>query len=172
MKQLERFDANLRVVWGFGLGKPFPGWVIERRIPDHMKAKVYGDKPSNRTRFSDQWVVDEKGKTVVRRSFDMMPDYHPVYRVIGDDGQPILDLGEHVIDYLRKNYTRTLLGFPELSLQHHREDQSLSETRKQKQDEQLWEDSSLKVMEHKTDVFPESFHFGGQPSQVKEGSEL
>ncbi len=172
VRLLAQFDRDLRVVWGFSLGKPFPGWVIERRIPGHMKAKVYGSKPANRTRFADQWIVDEKGKTVTRRSFDMMPDWHPVYRIVGEDNEPILELGEHVIDYLRQHRNRTLLGFPELSMRHHEEDLREQAAMDEKRDEQLIAATAEKIMDRKTEIFPESFHFGGQPETVMKGTKI
>ncbi len=179
VKRLEAFDGNLRVVWGFGQGKPFPGWVIERRIPNAMKALVYGGatglKPANRERYADQGITDDRGNRIGGRRFDMMPDWHPVYRVVNEDGDPIMELGEHVIDYLRRNYARTLLGQPQLSSKHHAEDLEATAQRKARERQELIDRAARKVMEHRYDntVFPENaMGFKGSRGIVKEGTEL
>lgn len=174
VKRLEAFDPNLRVVWGINQAVPFPGWVIERKIPGHMKEKVYGGdkKEPNRERFADQYVVDEKNKTVARRRYDMMPDWHPVYRVMDEWGDPITELGDFVIDYLRRHYMRTLLGFPELSARHHAQDLAEQAIREEKQHDQFLDEVSRKVMDHKYSIWSEVMAFGGQATTIKEGTDF
>lgn len=174
VKKLERFDSNLRVVWGLGQAVPFPGWVIERRIPGHMKERVYRKTRPQDARFADQAIVDSKGNALGRRRFDMLPDWHPVYQVMDGDGLPIVELGDFVIDYLRQPniYRRTLLGFSELSLKFLKEDHDANEERKEKRHGSFIDQAVESVMSHKTEVFPESFAFGGQPSKVHEGTEI
>jgi hypothetical protein len=171
VKQLERFDPDLRVVWGLGQAAPFPGWVIERRIPGEMRAKFYENKPRGRERYAAQVVV-ENGKVVGYRRFDMQPDYWPVYRVMNAEGEPISELGEFVIDYLRIHYKRTLLGFPELSEKFHKEDLAEKEAAEVVGHDKFLDDTSRKVLEHRTEVWPEYFAHGGQPKQLKEGTEV
>lgn len=169
---LERFDPNLRIVWGLSQAVPFAGWVIERKIPGHMKEKVYNrkDKPGNRPRFADQKIVDDNDRVIGRRQYDMMPDWHPVYRIMDEYGSPITDLGEFVIDYLRKNYERTLLGFPELSARHHDQDLADRAFREDLERETFLENVGRKVLEHKYSVWPEYFAFGPQATTIKEGT--
>ncbi len=173
VKRLEAFDPNLRVVWGLGQAVPFPGWVIERRIPDAMKAKVYGGKirPADQQRYADQIITDHLGGTLGRRQFDMMPDWHPVYQVRDKHG-PILELGEFVIDFLRRTYERTLLGHPELALRHLAEDRAAKEASDAAKHDERLDRAAREVMEHKNEIFPESFASSGQPADVMEGTEL
>jgi len=177
VKMLERFDPELRVVWGLGQAAPFPGWVIERRIPGHMKEKVAQagrDRAANRERFADQYIIDAQGRMVGRRLFDMIPDWHPVYCVMDGDGQPILELGEWVINYLRQPhvYRRTLLGFPELSKRFLREDREEQAAREAKKDDERSDIIAQAVIDHRTEIFPEICGFSGQPSKILEGTEI
>lgn len=174
-KRLEAFDPNLRAVWGLGQLTPFAGWVIERRIPAAMKARVYADsdiKPANRERYADQVVLDEHGNVALRRAVDMMPDWHPVYQVMDEEGEPILELGEFVIDYLRRNYDRTLLGVPELGLRHLSQDRAEKAIRDRKRKDELADRQARLVMDHKYEIWPEVMAFSGQPRFVKEGTEI
>lgn len=175
IKRLEAFDPNLRVVWGLGQAFPFPGWVIERRIPAAMKARVYGakkERPANQPRYADQILTDARGSAIGGRRYDMMPDWHAVYMVIGEDGKPQRELGEHVIDYLRRNYERTLLGFPELSMKHWHEDHAAQQVAEDKRHDELLDRAARKVMEHKAEIFPEQFAFSRAPEKVKEGTQF
>lgn len=172
-KKLQAFDPDLRISWGMSIGLPFAGWIVERRIPDHMKAKVYGDpkKSANRERYSHQIILDEHGNRIPRR-FDMMPDWHFIYKVENEAGQPILELGEFLVDYLRRNYERTLMGFPELSTRHHREDVAAREAVVLKFRKRVNEEIAEKVMDHRFEVFGDVMDRSGQPAQVMEGTEL
>lgn len=175
VRKLEKFDPNLRVVWGLGQTSPFPGWVIERRIPGHMKEKVYGgNKAANRERFADQYIVDANGSRIGRRQYDMMPDWHPVYCVMDGEGQPITELGEFVIEYLRQPnvYRRTLLGFPELSMKFMNEDRAEHQAAQDKKHDQLITEAAEQVVDRRTEVWPEHFGHSGQPNKVMEGTEL
>lgn len=172
--KLEAFDPNLRVQWGFGLARPWPGWIIERKIPDEMKAKVYQDpkKQANRERFKHQIIVGKNGERIADRQLDFMPDWHFVYAVCDTDGMPVLELGEFVIDYLRKNYNRTLLGHPELARRYVAQDDAEDAARLVKKDEQLLEDVADAVEDNKYQIFHETMARTGQPATVKEGTEL
>lgn len=172
--KLEAFDPNLRVTWGFGLARPFPGWVIERRIPNEMKARVYGNpsRPGNRERFAHQRIVERNGTVVAERAFDMMPDWHLVCRIATDDGTPILELGEWVIDGLRREYERTLLGFPELARRYVAEDDRQHDAQMAKLNEQLVEEVADAVEDRKFEIFKDTMAIVGQPTAIKEGTEL
>lgn len=173
VKRLAAFDPNLRVVWGLSQAIPFPGWVIERRIPSEMKAKVYGrtNRRVDEERYADQIITDHLGGKIGRRQFDMMPDWHPVYTVRDKHG-PILELGEFVIDFLRRTYMRTLLGFPELSLRHWQEDHAADQVAEEKRHDDLNDRIAHKIMDHKTEIFPDQFAFSRQPAKVQEGTEF
>lgn len=181
-RQLERFDPNLRVRWGMGQAFPFPGWIIERKIPEHMKKRLHESKVrkmaeknphwDSSSRYADQVIVDEHGNVVLRRAYDMLPDWHEVYRAMDKDGNPILELGEFVIDYLRRHYDRTLLGFPELGKRQHLADQEERRQRELRAKERRIDEAADAVMAHRHEIFPEILAFGGQPRTVKEGTEL
>ncbi len=173
IKKLKAFDHNLRVSWGLGLMNPFPGWVIERRIPDDMKERVYNQKHKdpNRPRYAHQELRDEHGYSGTRQ-FDMRPDWHAVYLVMNEFREPILELSENVIDYLRANYERTLLGFPELGRKHLLEDKRDQERRDRAKRERDLDRATEQVMENKYAIFSDVMGRSGQPAQVMEGTEL
>lgn len=173
VKTLERFDANLRIVWGLGQGMPWPGWTIERRIPDHLKAKVYKDdgKDPNRPRYRRQTMIDDQG-SISYREYDTRPDWWPVWNVVGPNGEPTLTVGDFIIDYLKRNYARTLMGFPELSMQHWREDHADQSAKEADRKEKRLAEATEDVMDHKYEIFSDVMAFGGQPKRIAEGTEL
>ena len=176
VKKLKVFDPNLRVRWGAGQAMPFFGWIIERKIPAEMKertesAMIAKMKRENGHwtedgRYADQVIVDEHENVILRRSYDMLPDWYEVYRCMDDAGQPIPELGDFVIEYLRRNYEKTLLGIPALA----------SKERQKAADEKIARDLGRKmaridqaaqdVVDHRYQIFHETEAFGGQPSQV------
>jgi hypothetical protein len=173
VQRLKDFDSGLRIVWGLGQGLPWAGWTIERRIPEHLKAKVYKDdgKDPNRPRYMQQEIIDERGIKSYRE-YDLRPDWWPVWNVVGPDGQATMEVGEFVLDYLRRNYTRTLMGFPELSMKHWREDHADEPQREEARRQKRLDEATQEVMDHKYDIFSDTMAFGGQPKRVEEGTEL
>lgn len=156
---------------------PFPGWVIERKVPDYMRARVTENverqalknkRPGHwiNERYSEQTIVDEHGNPIYRRLYDMMPDWHEVYRCMDGEGKPILELGEFVIDYLRLNYDRTILGQPQLSLRYHAQMQREYEAREEAKRQERTNRAAEAVMDHKFEIFSDVMAFGGQPSKV------
>lgn len=157
VKALERFDPNLRVKWGIDQAVPWPGWVIERRIPDHMKAVVYGRV--NGPRYADREITDHAGHVIGRQAYDMMPDWWEIHRVEGE-------LGEHVIDHLRRNYEKTLLGHPALAMRHSREFQAEQDARAAETVRKLDEEAVDRVMDDRNQIFKDQIAFGPQPAKV------
>lgn len=169
-RQLKAFDPNLRVIWG-SRSYAKPVWVIERKVPPELYYKTYfKGKDPERDRYAEQVIYTEDGKYFGMRLYDMMPEWHPVYFVINARGEK-LELGVHVIDHLRKNYERTLLGIPELSLKHLVIDrQKVLDDRERRKEKRL-EDAAREVMAHKTEIWSEYFAFGGQAKTVLPGTE-
>lgn len=176
VKMLKRFDPCLRIRWGMDQAVPFPGWVIERKIPDYMRARVSEaverQSLKNRMpghwineRYSDQSILDASGNVVYRRLYDMMPDWHEVYRLMDSEGNPIVEVGEFVIDYLRRNYDRTILGQPQLSLRYHAQMQKEYEARQEKIRQERLAKVADEVMDHKYEIWNDVMAFGGQPSK-------
>lgn len=183
-KLLKRFDPCLRIRWGMDQAVPFPGWIIERKVPDYMRARVTENVERRalksripghwiNERYAEQTIVDEHGNPIYRRLYDMMPEWHEVYRLKGDDDQPVLELGEFVIDYLRRNYDRTILGEPQLSLRYHAQMQREFEEREAAKTARATEAAAEEVMDHKYEIWPEVLAFGGQPSKIfKESTDV
>lgn len=171
VKQLQAFDPALRVVWG---ARPYakPCWVIERKVPQSLYYNTYlkGRDPE-RDRYAEQVIYTDDGKYFGKRLYDMMPEWHPVYFVVDQRGNK-MDLGPQVIDYLRRNYERTLLGLPELSVKHLLIDRAKVEAEKEKRREDRLDRAAREVMEHKTNLWHDLFGFSGQAKTVKEGSEI
>ncbi len=182
VKVLKQFDPCLRICWGMDQAVPFPGWIIERKIPDYMRARVSesverqslaskGKMPGHwiNERYSDQVIVDEHGNPIYRRLYDMMPEWHEVYRLMDAEGKPVLEVGEFVIDYLRAHYERTILGQPQLSLRYHAQMQKEFEAREEAKRVARTEAAAEAVMDHKYEIWNETMAFGGQPSKIFKG---
>ena len=176
VKQLKRFDPELRIRWGMGQAVPFPGWIIERHIPPHMRKRNQealerrrgARKPnwSDDGRYADQVVVDSHGDVVLRRAYDMMPEWWEVYRVMDANRQPVLELGEFVIDFLRQHYESTLLGIPELAVKERRAAAEEAERRKAAEHAERLDIVAEEVHDHRFEIFKDVMAFGGQPRQV------
>ena len=173
VSRLKDLDPGLRIVWGLGQGLPWAGWTIEREIPEHLKAKVYKDdgKDPNRPRYARQEIVDERGVTSYRE-YDLRPDWWPVWNVVGPDGQATMEVGEFILDYLRRNYARTLLGYPELSMRHWHEDHANQSSVEEANKEKRLDEATRDVMDHKYEIFEETMAWSGQPQRVAKGTEL
>ncbi len=180
VKVLKQFDPCLRIRWGMDQAVPFPGWIIERKIPDYMRARVTeaverqglkSKRPGHwvNERYADQVIVDEHGNPIYRRLYDMMPEWHEVYRLMGEDGKPFLELGEFVIDYLRRNYERTILGQPQLGLRYHAQMQKEFEAREEAKRVARTEAAAEAVMDHKYEIWSDTMAFSGQPSKIFKG---
>jgi hypothetical protein len=176
-KLLKRFDPCLRIRWGMDQAVPFPGWIIERKIPDYMRDRVSErvERSSLRNkmpghwineRYADQTIVDEHGNPIYRRLYDMMPEWFEVYRLKDAEDKPVLELGEFVIDYLRQNYDRTVLGEPQLSLRYHAQMQREYQERQEKLKAERLDRVAEEVMDHKFEIFSDVMAFGGQASTV------
>jgi hypothetical protein len=171
VKSLRAFDPALRVVWG---ARPYlrPCWVIERKVPPKLYYDTYfKGKDPELDRYAEQDMFSDTGTFIGKRLYDMMPDWHPVYFVVNRHGHKI-DLGPHIIEHLRQNYERTLLGIPELSLKHLIIDRAKVEADKARRKEDRMDRAAREVMEHKTEIWKEYFGFSGQPAKVAEGSEI
>ena len=176
VKKLERFDKDLRVRWGAGQAMPFFGWIIERRIPQNMKKKMHNETVekmkrknphwSDDGRYADQVIVDEHDNVILRRAYDMLPDWYEVYRCMDDRGEPVPELGEFVIDYLRQNYEKTLLGVPALIKQECREASDEKVRRDVAEKYQRLDEAAQDVMDHRYKLFHETEAFVGPPSKV------
>jgi hypothetical protein len=176
VKILERFDSDLRVRWGAGQAMPFFGWIIERRIPQNMKERANDETVekmkmanphwSDDGRYADQVIVDEHENVILRRAYDMLPDWHEVYRCMDADGEPVPELGEFVIDYLRKNYEKTLLGIPALAKRERRKAADEKATRDVAVKYQRIDEAAQDVIDHRHQIFHETSAFVGPPSKA------
>ena len=176
VKMLEKFDPDLRVRWGAGQAMPFFGWIIERRIPQKMKerlhkdtvAKMQKDNPhwSDDGRYADQVIVDEHENVILKRAYDMLPDWYEVYRCMDDNREPVPELGEFVIDYLKKNYEKTLLGMPVLAERERRKAADEKAKRDVAAKYQRIEEAAQDVIDHRYQIFHETEAFVGPPSKV------
>ncbi len=183
VKVLKQFDPCLRIRWGMDQAVPFPGWIIERKIPDYMRARVSekverqalqakGKMPGHwiNERYADQTIVDEHGNPIYRRLYDMMPEWHEVYRLMDAEGKPVLEVGEFIIDYLREHYDRTILGQPQLSLRYHAQMQKDYEAREELKRAARTEAAAEAVMDHKYEIWSDTMAFSGQPSKIFKGA--
>ncbi len=171
VRRLRAFDPALRVVWGV---RPYaqPVWVIERKVPPELYYNTYlKGKDPERDRYAEQVIYTDEGKYFGKRLYDMMPEYHPVYFVIGHRGEK-KELDGNVIDYLRQNYERTLLGIPELGLKHLILDRARVEADKARRKEDRIDRAAREIMDHKHEIWSDIFGFGGQPRSIKEGTDL
>ena len=176
VKMLERFDPDLRVRWGAGQAMPFFGWIIERRIPQKMKERAHSETVekmkrenphwSDDGRYADQVIVDEHENVILKRAYDMLPDWHEVYRCMDANGHAVPELGEFVIDYLRKNYEKTLLGIPALAERERREAADDKAKRDGAAKHQRIDEAAQDVMDHRRQIFHETEAFVGSPSKV------
>ena len=176
VKMLERFDSDLRVRWGAGQAMPFFGWIIERRIPQKMKERAHSETVekmkrenphwSDDGRYADQVIVDEHENVILKRAYDMLPDWYEVYRCMDANGEAIPELGEFVIDYLRKNYEKTLLGIPALAERERRKAADDKAKRDGAAKHQRIDEAAQDVMDHRREIFHETEAFVGPPSKV------
>jgi hypothetical protein len=176
VKMLKRFDPDLRVRWGAGQAIPFFGWIIERRIPQKMKKRLHKDTVekmkknnphwSDDGRYADQVILDEHENVILKRAYDMLPDWHEVYRCMDNNREPVPELGEFVIDYLRKNYEKTLLGTPVLAERERRKAADEKAKRDITVKYQRIDEAAQDVIDHRFEIFHETEAFVGPPAKV------
>ena len=82
------------------------------------------------------------------------------------NGEAIPELGEFVIDYLRKNYEKTLLGIPALAERERREAADDKAKRDGAAKHQRIDEAAQDVMDHRRQIFHETEAFVGPPSKV------
>jgi hypothetical protein len=187
VRELRKIDPDLRVVWGYERYLK-SAWTIERRMPPERYFACYASiLESGEPRFIQQPIYDtnrpiygyvadretgllnlhQMGYEIVGyRTFDLAPEYEWVQFVQEKDGS-FRPLDQRTLTELKRAYAWD-------------RNQPLSRIKFEQEQEQAAKEKALaqKRMDIAMEALPEAFRavgktlFGGQPTQVMEGTQI